>query len=117
MGDTPLSFACSVARRNRRQIPGRGPRYRGWPPGHDVIVRTGRTKPAPTRRPGVRALPEAHEYRCSCGHVGWSTHSGVLRCPVDPLPADDPRLRDRTPLREAIRAFSQLPEDPPCARS
>jgi hypothetical protein len=24
----------------------------------------------------------SHEYRCGCGHVGWSTHIDILRHPL-----------------------------------
>lgn len=45
------------------------------------VVRTGRTRPAP-RNPGhavgVRSLMVEHEYRCSCGYVGWTRHIDIL---------------------------------------
>lgn len=36
-----------------------------------------------------------HEYRCECGHVGWSRHRGVVRLPLEgdavlPSPHADP---------------------------
>lgn len=76
----PVVFACTMARRNRRVLPGDGQ----WslPPGHDV-VRTGRTRKAPSPGKGSsRKLPLSHEYRCACGHVGWTCHVGILKKPV-----------------------------------
>lgn len=47
------------------------------------VVRTGRTKP---RRwdgnQGLRTLDTAHEYRCRCGHVGWTTHCDIESAPL-----------------------------------
>ncbi len=75
MGDTPHYLNCPVARRNRD--------FRtGHLPGGHVIRRTGRTKPRTTRRPGQRTLDTSHEYRCTCGHVGWTTHMDILQRPL-----------------------------------
>lgn len=83
MGAAPFEFVCPVARRNREGLwsSGNVPPY---PKGHDRIVRTGRTKPRPVdgKRSG-RNLPDRHEYRCQCGHVGWSAHAGILRYPAN----------------------------------
>jgi len=77
----PISFACPIARRNRLGSWANG-NVPPLPPGHDV-TRTGRTKPAPNQgRLHPRTLSTAHEYRCACGHVGWSYHHGVLDCPL-----------------------------------
>lgn len=49
-------------------------------------VRTGRTRPY---RPsygtalGTRSMLFAHEYRCSCGHVGWTNHVDILHSPIE----------------------------------
>ena len=51
-------------------------------------TRTGRTRPYRTSKYsalGGRSMLTAHEYRCDCGHVGWSAHTGVLQRPVDEL--------------------------------
>lgn len=74
----PSYFICPVARRDRD--------FLTWalPSGHSQIVRTGRTRPYRghgSRHP--RMLDTAHEYRCECGHVGWSAHRGVLYHPVE----------------------------------
>lgn len=73
----PVYFICPVARRNRD--------IRTWaaPPGHRRIVRTGRTKPMPPGRAHPRKLNTSHEYRCGCGHVGWSSHVDIARYPVE----------------------------------
>lgn len=44
-------------------------------------VRTGRSKPA---RPnaGVRVMDHQVEYRCICGHVGWSRHVEAGQLPM-----------------------------------
>lgn len=42
-----------------------------------TVELTGRTRPAPSRRyhaRGSRSTGTLREYRCSCGHVGWSNH-------------------------------------------
>lgn len=90
MGAAPFQFVCPVARRNREGVwsGGNVPTY---PKGHDRIVRTGRTKPRPhDGKRSSRNLPDRHEFRCECGHVGWSAHAGILRHPVQtPGHADD----------------------------
>lgn len=77
----PLMFRCAQQRRDRM-----------WPDSYDatdhlhLVVRTGRT-----RGPGVehemptysRMMQTSHEYRCSCGHVGWTRHNGILRRPIE----------------------------------
>lgn len=81
----PLSFMCSVERRDKW-------RWRGVPhvlaARHQPIYRTGRTRsitPGRGRRgESLRTLAAVHEYRCACGHVGWSRHRDVLRCAVAP---------------------------------
>lgn len=69
----PVAFVCPVARRNRDT--------RTWslPPGHDRIRLTGRTKPNPGSSVGQRMLTTSSEYRCECGHVGWSAHVDLPR--------------------------------------
>lgn len=46
--------------------------------GHRVTL-TGRTKPNPSRRRNGRVSDLLREYRCSCGHVGWSSHCDLER--------------------------------------
>lgn len=43
----------------------------------ETVTLTGRSKPYPHRRYhtlGIRSSYRSREYRCSCGHVGWSNH-------------------------------------------
>lgn len=79
MGDSPISFQCSAGRRNISW------RDRGERNEHEV-VRTGRTKPNPSRRRGQRTLGELHEYECSCGHIGWTKHVEILYRPLKEAP-------------------------------
>lgn len=69
----PIAFACAVERRERI-----------W---HDIsqslpkehrVTPTGRTKARRTRG-HIRHGNVAREYRCSCGHVGWSNHKDLGR--------------------------------------
>lgn len=76
----PSHFACSKAReiyygwRSREGSAvddGRTSRERR----SHVVTLTGRTKP--TKRTGKghpRKSWTTYEYRCACGHVGWSSH-------------------------------------------
>lgn len=75
----PIAFVCPVARRTRDQLD----RNYGYPSGHKLIVRTGRTRPAPgLRNLPPRKLPTSHEYRCECGHTGWTCHSDITSYPL-----------------------------------
>jgi hypothetical protein len=86
MGETPMWFECPVARRFYSADSGLQRVVRGT---HHT-ARTGRTKPKPhrsdRRNTGHRTLGVYHEYRCSCGHVGWSSHVDVARLPLAPQP-------------------------------
>jgi hypothetical protein len=64
----PIAFACAVARREKAadELLRRQPRR------HDVVL-TGRERPARINR-NARMDSVTREYRCSCGHVGWSRH-------------------------------------------
>jgi hypothetical protein len=62
----PIVFKCSACR--------------GWPV--DVEL-TGRSKPVKTNKPGPRMTRTALEYRCACGHVGWSRHKSLARIKGD----------------------------------
>lgn len=45
-----------------------------------VITLTGRTKRRPNPNKGNPRKPDvSREYRCSCGHVGWSCHKDLER--------------------------------------
>ena len=68
---TPISFKCYGERTMRK-------------PGEHDVARTGRTRPNPSRNRGARVLASEHEYRCSCGHVGWTRHIDILYTPVEP---------------------------------
>ena len=71
---SPVWFRCAVARREG--------------PGDDrehVVVRTGRERPYRTRRYqtlGYRSDNVTREYRCTCGHVGWSNHLDLRNAPL-----------------------------------
>lgn len=74
----PLVFRCWAQRRLVRYP---NPRSGGvFPSGHEDIRRTGRIREEQSG--GARMMHEAHEYRCECGHSGWSKHRGVLHYPV-----------------------------------
>lgn len=55
---------------------------------HREITLTGRTRKV--RKPnGQRMTKTAREYRCTCGHVGWSRHvdlERLSRLPGKPVP-------------------------------
>ena len=84
----PNSFVCANARRSQLYDPERGRTSArlgySYPPGHDM-ERTGRTKPLASSQEGkghLRALQHRVEYRCSCGHVGWTRMKDVMRLPL-----------------------------------
>lgn len=58
----PSWFQCSMCRRNRTKYP---------------VTLTGRQRPYKVRGIGGRMNTVALEYRCGCGHVGWSAHVGL----------------------------------------
>jgi len=83
---SPVTFICPVARRNRALWSGVDAGR--LPDGHDRVVLTGRTKPSPRQRAvGLRSDSISREYRCECGHVGWSNHVDLRRYPVAENPA------------------------------
>jgi hypothetical protein len=46
---------------------------------HEITL-TGRTRPyRPKRMIGSRSEFTSFEYRCSCGHIGWSNHRDLAR--------------------------------------
>lgn len=72
----PVYFACPKERRERNEARWLGESLARVHERHRVVL-TGRTRPY--RSPhgsalGVRSTTTAREYRCSCGHVGWSNH-------------------------------------------
>jgi hypothetical protein len=76
----PIHFACSQARRiwhgSSDEQSARTSRERR----EHVVELTGRTRP--TKRDGKghpRKSWTTYEYRCSCGHVGWSSHKDLER--------------------------------------
>lgn len=76
---SPIFFHCPVARRNRDYPSGRLPK------GHTVKL-TGRTKPYRAKSysaMGQRSTSTLREFRCSCGHVGWSNHADLERMEKD----------------------------------
>ena len=61
---SPNWFRCWADRRTGRHVRG-----------HHEVSLTGRTRPfKPARGLGSRSVLTAYEYRCSCGHLGWSAH-------------------------------------------
>ncbi len=68
----PLSFRCARCRRRRVvYIPRDGGTW-------GFVTLTGRTRKHGHHR-GVRHDAVAREYRCGCGHVGWSRHRDLAR--------------------------------------
>lgn len=66
---SPVYFICTVARRE-------------WPRGTEEhrVTLTGRERPYHRKRysaKGSRSSNVAREYKCSCGHVGWSNHKDL----------------------------------------
>lgn len=47
------------------------------------VVRTGREKGEHRFDTYNRTLSYRVEYRCACGHVGWTNHRDVLRYPIE----------------------------------
>lgn len=73
----PITFMCARLRRdvwweNRTQA--RRDEHQ--------VTRTGRTK-GPRHETHTRMLSYQVEYRCSCGHVGWTKHQDVLLRPEE----------------------------------
>ena len=63
---SPLAFRC--ARCRLRRVEG-------------VVGRTGRERPYRAPRGsclGIRSTLVSREYRCSCGHLGWSNHVDLM---------------------------------------
>lgn len=76
---SPIWFHCPVQRRERMWP-------KPYPEGHEITL-TGRTRPFKPSRyhaPGLRSTPLLREYRCTCGHVGWSNHADLERMEVQP---------------------------------
>ena len=66
----PIAFVCAARRREG---------YRGRSPAESHRVElTGRARKR-YGRPGARMTNLFREYRCSCGHVGWSAHVDLAR--------------------------------------
>lgn len=75
---SPLSFRCAKAR-GLEQVLEQALGQQARP---HRVTRTGRTRRHRTERGsvlGLRSLSADHEYQCSCGHVGWTNHSDVLK--------------------------------------
>jgi len=76
----PLTFNCFRCRRSVNGCIGGFVSYC-----RHAQVRTGRVRPLsrPQQSKGhPRVLRERHEYRCTCGHTGWTRHADVLRVPL-----------------------------------
>lgn len=72
----PNWFYCAKAREIYLSDSGEQARRRAL----HVVTLTGRTKPAPGKGKGhPRKSKTSREYRCSCGHVGWSCHIDLER--------------------------------------
>lgn len=63
---TPLQFHCSACRRSRAWRERRG--------GIGDVELTGRARPNRSNNKGSRVAASHYEYRCVCGHLGWSNH-------------------------------------------
>lgn len=66
---SPAWFTCTVDRQER------------FTRSHQVEL-TGRERPYQPKRGtaiGTRSTFVAREYRCTCGHVGWSNHVDLAR--------------------------------------
>lgn len=69
---SPISFKCYRDRLGYGRV------------GGHIVRRTGAER---TYRPkmysalGARSTAVAREYRCTCGHVGWSAHIDLARYP------------------------------------
>lgn len=78
----PIAFVCPKARQNR--VLWSSPERGRLPGGHNIVVRTGRTRPMPRNGKGhPRKLWTSHEFRCECGHVGWTSHVDIVRYPAE----------------------------------
>lgn len=62
----PMWFRCAKCRRERR---------RGG--GALQVQLTGRERPKNDGNAGYRSDTVEREYRCPCGHVGWSRHTDL----------------------------------------
>ncbi len=69
---SPVWFVCGAARKE-------WPRPSGWNREHDVTLTGRRRRYKPPRSMGLRSTFTSREYRCSCGHVGWSNHIDLER--------------------------------------
>lgn len=72
---SPVWFHCWQARR-----------YSGYDRGGHRVELTGRTRPHRKKKGsamGSRSVHTSYEYRCSCGHVGWSNHADLARMAND----------------------------------
>ena len=70
---SPISFMCGTLRRKHSD-------WRDYD-AHRVTL-TGRERPyraSPTSALGLRSTTVSREYRCTCGHVGWSNHADLGR--------------------------------------
>lgn len=75
----PIWFECAKARRiwygSRRQDETEAIARTHRERARHRVELTGRTRPTPWNGKGhVRKSWTTFEYRCSCGHVGWSSH-------------------------------------------
>lgn len=69
----PVYLHCPVWRRSN---------YKDRDQRPHILKRTGRTKPLPGGRTKgrIRQADASHEYVCSCGHIGWTSHMDIVRC-------------------------------------
>lgn len=78
----PLYFMCHVERRAKWRIRDNATARAWLHERHSPIVRTGKIR----RNVGgnTRTLSDAYQYRCACGHVGWTRHRDILNSYYDP---------------------------------
>jgi hypothetical protein len=81
MGQTPIHFCCPVCRQATGRKRKMHPRQTNYTLVHSTWAATGRIKKRPQSRAhgGFRSVPVLVEYRCSRGHVGWTTHCQAFR--------------------------------------
>jgi len=78
----PIFFHCAIARRiyygNRASKGDAVTRTNRERDAHKTTL-TGRTRPTKKGRGHPRKSWTTYEYRCACGHVGWSSHIELER--------------------------------------
>lgn len=85
---SPVHFVCPVGRRTREWVTlpnGRLDLKQVNRSAHQITL-TGQTKPNPSTKRSWRTSATSREFKCSCGHRGWSVHIDLenpLRFPTE----------------------------------